>query len=419
MINIDDTESLDIILQDDVVTNELRYELSYAQLDGDTLELYGFASGLTTGNTVKTMASPPAGKTWTIKAISIFGNDTVSATASIGRNSGGGIKPIIKKAVGSGQSLIYERGAGWTLHDPGLISASNVLIDNDDLCLAVNSTPTPPPTDYVKIFNRKIANRNLLAMIGPSGLDMAVQPNMARNKIGIWVPPGNATTVPGVFGFTAYTATGTATARNIATTSIFTRMRRLGYVSAAGAGSLAGPRVAAAQITLGTVISDVDTGGFFKVIRFGISDAASVSGARMFVGVSSSTGAPTNVEPSTLTNSIGVGHGASDTNLKIYYGGSAAQTPVDLGANFPITHGSAYVYELALFSPPGIDNIVYYEVTNITTGNSVSGTLTGTSGTVLPAPTTLLTYSQNWRSNNATALAVAIDIMSDYIETDQ
>lgn len=418
MIHLDDSESLDIVLAGAVTTNELRYELSYAQLDGDTLEFYGYESGTTNGATPVAMASPPTGKTWTVKALSVFGDDTVSATASIGRNSGSGVEPIIKKAIGSGQSLIYERSSGWALNDPGLESGSNVLLDNDDLSLAANSSPSAPPTDYVKIFNRKIANRNMLAMMGASGLDTALQPALARNKVGIWLPPGNATTVPGVFGFTAYTAIGTATARNVATTSIFTRMRRLGYVSSAVAGNLGGARVAVAQITLGTVISGVDAGGFFKVIRFGISDAAAVSGARMFVGVSSATGAPTNVEPSTLTNAIGVGHGASDTNLKMYYGGSAAQTPIDLGANFPNTHGSAYVYELALFSPPGIDNEVHYQVTNITTGDTASGTLTGVSGTALPAPTTLLTYAQSWRCNNATALAVGLDIMGDYIETD-
>jgi len=39
-------------------------------------------------------------------------------------------------------------------------------------------------------------------------------------------------------------------------------------------------------------------------------------------------------------------------------------------------------------------------------------------GVSLPAPTTLLTYLQAWRSNNATAAAVGLDIMSDYVETD-
>jgi len=173
-------------------------------------------------------------------------------------------------------------------------------------------------------------------------------------------------------------------------------------------------RVTVAQVTIGTGT----LGGFYKIIRFGISDAAAVSGARMFVGMSSSTAAATNVEPSTLTNCIGIGHGASDTNLRIFFGGSSAQTSIDLGSSFPANTRNVDAYELALFAPPSVAE-VRYEVTNISTGIVATGTLgPGTAGVTLPASTTLLTYANNWRTNNATALAVGLDIMSDYIETD-
>ena len=186
------------------------------------------------------------------------------------------------------------------------------------------------------------------------------------------------------------------------------------YLLSAIAGNLSGHYLTVAQVTVG----DGTNGGFYKICRFGTSDAATVAGARMFVGVSSTTSAPTNVEPSTLTNSIGVGHGASDTNLKIYYGGSAAQTPIDLGSNFPANTLSTDVYELALFAPASSNNTVYYEVNRINTGDVATGTLTGTAGTVLPSSSTLLAYQRAWRCNNATAKAVGLDIMSDYIETD-
>lgn len=286
----------------------------------------------------------------------------------------------------------------------------------DPLDLTVTD-PAAPAADTIRLFRRKLANRNMLAMVGPSGLETGLQPLLARNKVGFWCPPGNANTVPGVLGFTAYTAVGTATARNVATTTMFTRMRRLGYVSAATAAAFAAARVAQAQITLGTTISGMGVGGFFKVIRFGCSDAATVAGARQFVGVGSSA-APANVEPSTLTNSIGVGNGAADTNLKLFSGGSVAQAPIDLGVNFPANTLSADVYELALFCPPASTQ-VGWQVTRLNTGHTASGILTGTPGTQLPSVTTLLSYSQNWRTNNATLLAVALDIFSDYIETDQ
>ena len=278
-----------------------------------------------------------------------------------------------------------------------------------------SSDPSAPASGNLVLYSKAIAGRMMTKQLGPSSIATALQPILARNKVGYWASPGNATTTPGVFGYTAPTTTGTATTRNVVVTSLFTRMRRVGYVSAATAGSLAYQYVAQAQVTVG---DGAGNGGFYKVCRFGISDAAAVSGARMFCGVSSAITAPTNVEPSTLTSSIGMGHGASDTTMSIFYGGSAAQTPINLGSNFPSNTRNTDVYELALFAPTNSNNTVYYEVTRINTGNVATGTLTGTAGTVLPSSSTLLSYQRIWRCNNATALAVGYDIMSDYIETD-
>lgn len=75
------------------------------------------------------------------------------------------------------------------------------------------------------------------------------------------------------------------------------------------------------------------------------------------------------------------------------------------------------VFELSLFAPPNSNNTVKYTVTNLGSGVKVSGTLTGTAGTALPASTSLLSPVA-WRTNNATALAVGLDIGSIYIEND-
>jgi len=267
----------------------------------------------------------------------------------------------------------------------------------------------------MSLYSKAIAGRSLPKIIGPSGMDTALQPFLARNKVGYWCPPGNATTLPGVFGYTVPITT-TATTRAVATTNMFTRMRRLGIVSTAAIGNVSSFRVAVAQFTLG---NGTGLGGFFKIIRFGISDAVVVATARMALGVWSATGAMTNVEPSTLTNFIGVGHGAADANFKIFYGGSVAQTPIDLGVDFPSNTTNTDVYEFALFAPPSSDNTVHYEFTRLNTGHVAAGTLTGAAGVVLPSPATLLSPQQGMRTNNLTAAAAGFDVMSDYIETDQ
>lgn len=190
-------------------------------------------------------------------------------------------------------------------------------------------------------------------------------------------------------------------------------MKRLGYVSAATAGALTGHYQAAAQHTIGDGAGE---GGFHLICRFGCSDPATVAGARQFAGMSSNVAAPTNVEPSSLTNSIGIGHGTADTNLKLYYGGSAV-TVIDLGANFPANTLSVDPYELALFAAPSTQN-VGYRVENLRTGQVAEGTIVNTTpGTTLPANSTWMAF-RAWRCNNATALAVGLDIIGWGIETD-
>ncbi len=306
----------------------------------------------------------------------------------------------------------YKIGDGATAWN----SLPYTQLSGDVGALGMLSTTDPAaPASGLLWYAKAIAGRIMPKWIGPSGVNTPVQPFLGGNKIGRWNPAGNSNAVPAVDGYGALTLVGTATARNVTNTNLFSRMRRLGLVSAATVGGLASFRQTVAQVYLG---DGSGYQGFFKVMRFGISDAAAVSGARMFVGISSSVAAPTNVEPSTLLNSIGIGHGAADTNLRLYFGGSSAQPSIDLGANFPTNTLSVDMYELVLFSPPNQNGVLNYRVTRLNTNHQASGTLPVSNGVNLPATTLPLSFCWGYRTNNATALAVGIDIVSDYIETD-
>ena len=297
-----------------------------------------------------------------------------------------------------------------------LDGATNVNIDNGDLLLDYSSTPVLPPTDTLKLFGTQIANRNMLAQVGPSGLDSELQPFLARNKIGYWNPPGNSTNTPGIFGITAPSASGTATGRNVATTNLATRMRRIGYPSTTTAGNIGGLRINVAQFTCGSGTSDGS--GFMLIERWVESDPAVVAGRRAFAGVSSSTATPTNVEPSTLTNSIGIGQLSTDaTQWYWIHGGSAAQTAVAIGTGIGAPAGnSTTAWELAIYCPTSVANTYYLQLTNLSTGVTASTTFTG-AATAVPQFATLLAW-RHWVTNNATALAVGMDLCSLYIETD-
>jgi len=298
-----------------------------------------------------------------------------------------------------------------------LIQDSNVQItDLGSLSLPLVANPVVADADRINLFGRKVGGRMFPSFMSPSGLDSALQPLMARNKIGYWNPPGNATTVPGVFGFTAPTVVGTATSRSVATTNGATRMRRLGYVSVAGAGGIAEARVAVAQFSGGSGADDGS--GFFYLTRFVPSNAASVSGERFFIGLRNVTVAGTNVQPNTFTQTIGLAQLSTDsTQFYIVYGGSTAQTAIACGTALgaPTTLSTA-AFELAIFSPNSLVRTYYVQVTNIFTGETFNTTLNGTTVQV-PSETTLLSH-RAFKTNNATALAVAFDICSIYIETD-
>ncbi len=318
--------------------------------------------------------------------------------------------------LGAGDLVVSATPAGNTgeiqYNNAGSFAgAANVEIEGGNLRLVDTTTPSAPSGATV-LFSKLYAGSPLLHQIGPSNKARSMQESVVRSGTGFWMAAGGGTVAPGLFGFSAFVITGsTATARNSTTTNYFTRRRRQGYVSGAGAGSVAQWR---AGNNVYTISDGAGVGGFSMVVRFGTSDAATVSGARMWLGMGPSQTAQTNVEPDTLTNRIGIGHGASDTNMKIFYGGSAAQTPIDLGANFPANTLSVDMYELALFAPPN-SAVCHYEVTRLNTGHVATGTLSGTAGTVLPASTTLMNITA-YRTNNATALAVGLDICSATVE---
>lgn len=275
------------------------------------------------------------------------------------------------------------------------------------------TTPTAPVSG-VKLFARARGGRRRPAWIGPSGLDSSVQTFFGANKIGYWGAQGNSNTAfntanPGIMLFNfGHTASGTATTRSVATTNLFTSMRRLGFVSAATAGSVAGTRYGAAQFWRGNAAG---LGGFDFISRHGFSQVQ--TGMRSFVGLWATATAITNVEISTLTNFIALAQNAAHTNLQIMHNdGSGTATIIDLGANFPGNTANTDMYDFRLFCPPNASS-VFWSVTRLNTGHVAEGEIT----TDLPSNTTLLS-PQVAVCNGATAAAVAVDVVSQYIETD-
>ena len=314
---------------------------------------------------------------------------------------------------GNSLSLISDSATSWEGIDVN-------IWDDENNALTIPqhaSAPPTPPAGSLSIFAEKMAGRVMPAFKGASGLDSILQPIIGKNKLAWWQPLGSATTSPITTGITTAVVSGTTTTRTFATTNIATRTRRIGYVSAATVGSLAGHYwgVAASQYSTG---DGSGLGGFTYIERVVISDAAAVSGARMFIGMSSNVLAPTNVEPNTLTNCMGFAQLSTDaTQWYFVYGGSSAQTAIALGTSLGAPTLTDTVWDLSIFAFPNTAGKIGYKITNLASNVSVEGVLTLTPTTQIP-PSTQALVPRAWRCNNATALAVGLDICSMYIETD-
>ena len=376
-----------------------RTHVSYADVSGATLD--GSSAIVTSSATTYNVATYAAAGTRNVRLVTVSNDGASAGVFTISHNTGSATAPIAKALLQPGQVLVYSENGGVQVSS----AESSTLAT---LTLPDTPNPTVPSDSYGTIFIKKIAGRVMAAQIGPTGLDTALQAHLGGNKVALWMPPGGSTTVPGVFGMAALTATGTATARPVAATNLLTRMTRLGYVSAATAGALAGGREAVAKYTTG---AGPGLGGFFARYRFGVSDAATVAGARMFIGLDALTAAPTNIDPSTKVNCIGVGQIGTSNNLHIIRGNATAKTPIDLGVSFP-ANTNADAYELNLFAPPA--GGCYWQVRRLNTTFEATGFLPSTE---IPVATQLLCH-QLWRCNNATTLAVGLDVCGIYIETD-
>jgi hypothetical protein len=127
------------------------------------------------------------------------------------------------------------------------------------------------------------------------------------------------------------------------------------------------------------------------------------AGARYFVGLSSlyQVSNPTNVEPTTLTQTIGVAKLSTSSNLFIIHNdGTGTATSVDLGVNYPAT-SNLYIYDIKITSTfAGVFTAVTVRRTTISTGATIS--------TDYAVPGDYPSVGINpalWITNNATAVA--------------
>lgn len=281
----------------------------------------------------------------------------------------------------------------------------------DELILPLDTTPTIPPANNVTVFARKVGGRMMLAVGGPSGLDTSLQPHLGRNKVKRHIPQGNSATAVEAAGITL-TATGTATAGTVGVATLQQAISRILYaVTTAAATAVAGGYMNAAQHFIGSPGGKI--GGFHFIWRFGPSHGAAANTTRRgFCGFTSGVAAPTDADPSTQTNVLGVGCDAADTTWHFMHRNG---TGTVLKVNTGISKSAAdftEAFELAMFCPPG-GTSVQMTFTDLTTDVVAAYEATGS----LPTATTLLA-PRAFFSVGGTSSAIGLAHMGLYIETD-
>jgi hypothetical protein len=110
---------------------------------------------------------------------------------------------------------------------------------------------------------------------------------------------------------------------------------------------------------------------------------------------------------------FGAAWDATDTNIQFMNNdGTGTATKTDLGASFPVpTTDRSVGYKLYMYSAPN-SSIVTYTLTNINTGDAVSGTVT----TDLPA-NTLFLGGRGYMSVGGTSSVIGIALIKQYIKS--
>lgn len=204
-------------------------------------------------------------------------------------------------------------------------------------------------------------------------------------------------------------------ARAVSRSNHATFMKRLGLVTAALANAIAIFGTNTPNSSDGIFMGGEDgLGGFFHTCLFVPSCAAIVAGHRWTLGLYAVNPAA-NFEYTTVTNQISLVKTAGSSNIFLSYGGTAAQTPIDLGSNFHADGLSTDAYRFSIYCPPTMSNGFYYRVERLGTAFVAEGLITGTSGTQIPDPSISLSY-RGMIANNGTGLAAGIDFGEAYTE---
>jgi hypothetical protein len=288
---------------------------------------------------------------------------------------------------------------------PTAATFGDLPVQTAPLALTSGTAVPSAVTGVLQVYARTRAGRSLLEVIGPSGVDTALQPALFGNRVMLWVP-GSGTGI-GSFGLTPTTG-ATLSHPAPANTTLAESLYRTRFATSTTAGNAAGVRDAVNTIWRG---NSAGRGGFFLHHRF-CSGSISLAGGQKVSGLSSSTGALAG-EPSALPDVLGVIKDSGDTNWQFARrAGTGTVQKVSLG----VAPANNQTFDLVMFSRPNGSEIFVRVVQHLFDGTFT--VLLDTSYTTdIPAAGTLLSRTHQVR-NGTTAAADNFELVRSYVESD-
>jgi len=140
--------------------------------------------------------------------------------------------------------------------------------------------------------------------------------------------------------------------------------------------------------------------GFFVSLRLRIP--AWTAGQRWFVGLTDNPNAPTDIDPSSMTNFIGFGVNAADTNLQYMVRSTGTLSKNDLNMPAAVSNN---LYTFMFFCPVDSSNITATVISDV---YSMGGSSTIVSGTKL--------YLKAWIGTGSTTTKASIAFSRGYLE---
>lgn len=273
-----------------------------------------------------------------------------------------------------------------------------------------SATTPASPSSGVSIY-ASAKGRLRPAWIGPSGISNSFQSLVGRNKIGFWSATGNSiaafNTAAGsgaaLINFPV-TLGGTSVARSVSPTNLFLSTKRWGVQ-------------ATTAISIGsrhTAVVYSRQAGFEYIARFGISSLGSATTRRLAVGMVGTTSLQSLLSAS-LAGCL-ITFTPTNNTLSVstsQAGGTAATTTAIPNANLPANTANVDLYEVRWFCPPA-GTTMYWRIERLNTGHVAEGEVSQT----LPPLTTLMSPQITFTSTGGTPGTSAIDMVSQYIETD-